>query len=503
MRQFLCLAAVTGMLLASGSSFADSTNKFRLHLGSEPISLNPLKQKNTSGAFLFSAVHGSLLWYEKGELHPLLGQCRQSSSTKITCSIDPKAQFSNGEAIHAEHFIKTFKHFLNPKSPGLRADLLLGLKNANSVLSGKTPFESLGASAKGNELILELENPDYEFIYNLANPIFSPSFSENVDDDFLSPQSAFSGPYQIKSWQPKLKINLVPNQHFPNPKGFQRPELEFFFVAEETVAMNLYEKKELDFLRRLPTLYIPQFKDRPDYYVIDQLRFDYFGFDASLRTQAEARKTLAQSLNYAELQALFSAKPRPGCSGLPENLLPHPSCVDFIPKKSDLSEKPVYQNLTLSYSKLIGGDVDRSAQWMQSQWRQNLNIQVQLSQMDGKIFIDQWKKAPPTIFYATPTPTRPTCLSVLENFLPSAVENWIHLDSPEINELVRKMRSINDKKQKAKLCQKGMDFLIHGFYLIPTGPEYFSILIRPEWKDWHFNELYQLNLAELHHISAK
>ncbi len=484
--------------LLTSKAWSEGAPRFRLHINTEPVSLNPLKQKSSSAAFLFTAVHAPMLWYENGKLFPWLGECQQLNPKKIICEINPKAKFSNGENIRAIHFIKTFRHFLDPKKPGFRANFLLGIKNAEKILSGQLPFDKLGASGEENKLVIELEKTDYEFIFNLANPILAPTFNDNVEDDFLSPQSAFSGPYQIKSWQPKQKIVLIPNSNYQNSKNIIHPGLEFYFIAEDSVALNLFQKKELDFLRRLPTLYISQFKNSPDYHAIDQLRFDYFGFGPSLKDQPEIRKTLAQSLNYDELQALFWSKPRPGCSGLPEYLLPKPSCIDEVKIIKELSKISSYQNLTMSYSKQGGDDVDRSSQWIQSQWKKNLGIQVQLSQMDNKIFLEQLRQTPPTIFHIGPAPSRPTCLSVLENFLPNSPENWIKLDSPVFNQLINKMKSTSNKKQKDLLCQKGMDFLIKGYYLIPTGPEYFSILVRPEWKDWHLNDLNQLNLTDLH-----
>ena len=118
-----------------------------------------------------------------------------------------------------------------------------------------------------------------EFLYNLANPLLSPS------SDY---EKATSGPYELISWEPKHKITLRPNPYFSLGHP-QRPNIEFYFVAEDTVALNLYEKNELDFLRRLPTLYIPKFKNRSDFFAIDQFRFDYYGFSPSLKDQPKIR----------------------------------------------------------------------------------------------------------------------------------------------------------------------------------------------------------------------
>jgi oligopeptide transport system substrate-binding protein len=476
---------------------ATETAPFRLHISIEPVTLNPLKQKSTSGAFLFTAVHASLLWLEDGVLRPYLADCSQPSSTKIICNVNPNAKFSNGKAIEASHFVRSFVHFLDSKNPGYKADLLLGIKNADKILSGKLPPKTLGVIANKLRLTIELEKPDYEFIYNLANPLFSPSFSADVSDDFLSPQSVFSGPYVIKSWEPKRKITLLPNSYFATTLK-ARPALEFYFVNEDTVALHLYEKGELDFLRRLPTLYIAKFKDRADFHKVDQFRFDYYGFGPELKNLPDVRKTLAESLDFTELQHLYFAKPRPGCVGIPATLTETPVCIDYKPSKKKYDQDPRYQNLKLSYSKQGGDDIDRSSQWLQAQWKKNLGIQVQLEQLENKVLLSQLQNQASAIFHHGVSPTRPTCYAVLENFLPHAKENWIHVNADSFTRLIKELQTEANKHKKAQLCREAMLYLLNNDLLIPTGPEYFSVLAKPNWVGWKLNEINQLNLSELH-----
>jgi oligopeptide transport system substrate-binding protein len=486
---------LTSFHFAKGSDAAAPV-PFRLHINIEPTTLNPLKQKSSSGAFLFTAVHASLLWFEDNELKPYLGNCSQPSSTKIVCNILPSAKFSNGKPIEAIHFVRSFAHFLDPKNPGIKADLLLNIKNADKILSGKLPAESLGAIADKLKLTIELEKPDYEFIYNLANPLLAPSYSADTTDNFLSPQSVFSGPYIVKSWEQKRKIVLVPNPLFVTSVS-KRPNIEFYFVSEDAVALHLYEKGELDFLRRLPTLYISKFKDRPDFHKVDQLRFDYYGFGPDLKDFPEVRKILAESLDFKELQSLYFAKPRPGCVGLPVSMTEAPVCIDFKLNGKKYSQDLRFQNLKLSYSKQGGDDVDRSSQWLQAQWKQNLDIHVQLEQLENKVFLSQLEKKPTSIFHRGLAPSRPTCLAVLENFLPFAHENWLKINAPSFIELINTLQAQQEKKKRAHLCHEALEYLVGNELLIPTGPEYFSILANSSWSGWKLNELNQLNLSEL------
>ncbi len=366
-------------------------------------------------------------------------------------------------------------------------------------MAGKKDVKSLGVLGQGQKLTIQLESKDSEFIYNLANPILAPIFDENINDDYMTSDSIVSGPYKVSAWIPKQKMLLSPHPYSLNPS---QPLIEFFFVSEDSIALNLYKKNELDFLRRVPTLHIPSYNKNPEFHQVEQFRFDYIGFAQTAHLPLTLRKALSESIDYNELQSMFSAKPRPGCPGIPATLFLKSICLDYKKIPSSISSLP-QSHLVLAYSKQGGDDLDRFSQWVQSQWKKNLALEVSLQQTDNKIFFESLKHQQYPIFRVGLAPSRPTCLSVLESFLSSARENWIGLRSPEFDQIVSSLQTAKNKTQQTQWCQKGLEFLIHGYYLIPLGPISFSMLSKQNWIGWRLNELNQLNLTQLKYFHTK
>ena len=376
---------LAGLLVSSGSlaesEGLSSKPEFRFHLSSEPSSLKSWEQKNSGNSYFLSLLTAPLLSYKNGELTGNSAEtCKYLNSKLIECRLKKDLQWSDGSSITATNFIKSFQEFLDPSHHAFRADLLFSLKNAKAVFQRSSLKTALGVSAVGSlKIRFNLEIPDREFIYILANPLFGPLPSADipaVDQARQNPKGIISsGPYQIVEWVSQTHIKLQNNPYFW--KKINRPDLEIIYVTEDSVALGLFEKKQLSFLRRLPTLYIPKYQGKPEFFEIEQFRFDYLGF--APRISAPLRKAVAFALNYQDLQELYHAKPRPGCPGIGASLHNDTICVsqDIPEAKRNFSLlKPPPEKFELLYSKQGGDDHKRSMEWIQSELKKNLRSNI-------------------------------------------------------------------------------------------------------------------------------
>lgn len=500
------LIALAALIFVSWANATEVSPVFRFHLVTEPASLRPWDQKNSSSGYLLSQVTGTLLLYQDRLLQPNLAEsCQALSSTKIQCRLRPDLKWSDGSPLRAEDFVRSFQEFLDPKNHAFRADLLFPVKNAKRIFKGELPKESLGFKIKKKTVLeIQLEYPDSEFLYTLTSPLLAPLPPEpfpSLNEIQKKPSlHKSSGAYQISSWESLKKIHLIPNPHFWK-KSQDRPALSMVTVAEDSVALNLYEKGELTFLRRLPTLFVPKYKGKPELFEIDQFRFDYLGFSEKWKKKPQLRKALAQSLNFSELQSLFFAKNPLGCPGFSPTL--HHETICHEPQvsaaqtlwKNTLEEKP--KRIELFYSKQGGDDHKRMMEWFQSEWKKNLGIDVEVSSLENKVFIEKIEKNPPDIFRKGIAPDRPTCLSALETFESGNSENYLRFSDPQFDSILKQMRTSMDTKKKKILCDQGLHLLMDSAYLIPTGSIHFSMLASTEWTGWKLNELNQLDLTDL------
>lgn len=476
---------------------------FRLHLSGEPSSLSPFTQRTSASGYLLAQLSCPLLKWQSGEAIPWAAKCRlEKKGQRIRCEIDPELKFQNGEPVRAEHYLKSFRAFLNPTKPSPRADLLFAIRGAREVVAGKKPSSELGVSAKDRVLTFELEENSADFLLTLTNPLLTAVWSEDIPTRENFSKFVSCGPYQFSAWSSGKKIVLTPNPHFP--KGHpKRPDLEYLFIAEDSLAYQAYQKNGLEFLRRLPTLYLPQWEKSIELHKVDQIRFDYLALSPEFRDPAIAR-ALAQSIDFETWRKLYHAKPRPGCFGIPESWTKGPVCWDFNPSRAKIEfEKikgdPRLKRLRLFYSKQGGDDHDRTMEFLQTEWKKNLGLEVKIEAQENKIFLETLRNTKAPFFRKGLSPERPSCLAILENFMTDAPENYPQVRRDDFDKLVRKLSRASGS-EAGPLCRQGIELLRDEVFLIPTGPIYFSLLAKPDWQGWTLNELNQLDLSGLHRI---
>lgn len=473
---------------------------FRYHVFKEPDSLNPANQKNSNAGYVLSQILMPYLYWQDGKFHPgLAKECRWASDQELRCQLHKNLKYSDGSPIDPKDMIRYLREVMNPKNPFATAPDLIDLVNAREILAGKKKADTLGVSLHGNELRFRLARPNQEFIFALTNPLFSPLKKLQLNGeqtlDFIG-----TGPYVLDRWIRGKKIILKSNPYALH-SGDRRPVLEIYFVPEDSVALRLYEQGELTFLRRLPTLYIPKFKPTPEYHEIDQVRFDYFGFAKKWREQKNSialRKAITFGFPYEELQKVYHAKPRPGCFGLPSALSQGAVCYDtqLGEAKKNFLESP-QKEIKVTFSSSVD-DHRRSVEWLQSHFKKELQLQLVADGLEMKVFLQKLEDRGAEFFRRGVAPSRPTCAAVLETFLPDSPDNYLDLGSDKMRTWVNQLLASKSSEQKAKICRDALMWLKNEYVMIPTGPIFFSILMKPEWKGWHLNELNQLDLKNLH-----
>jgi oligopeptide transport system substrate-binding protein len=486
--------ALWGFLLLISSNgpkaSAQTTPTFRLTLYSEPQSLKLHVQKNSNSLYLLNQLYRPLLRLKGNSLvDELAERCLYQNNQKILCKIKKNINFSDGSIIKASDIVESFRNFIDPNSKTVRADLLFSVKNAEEIFSGKKPVTELGIRATADdEIVFELAHPDSEFVYLLANPLLS-----------IQKNELFTGPYVIKEW-PKAKSIILKRNIYYWKKNLSPVEIEFRFVNEDSVSLNLYEMGKIDLVRRISTLFIPKLKNRKDYFEIDQYRFDYLGFSSEL--DLNVRQALSQSLPFDDFQKLYYGKPRPGCPGIPAESLTEADCIiTNIP----LAQKALSQSMVKTdglklkfvYSKLGGDNHSRTAEWLQWIWKKNLGISVAVEGVENKLFLELLKSNPPMIFRKGISPERPTCLSALEIFAGDHPENYLKIDTAEFRQWIKDMNQELDPVKKSLLCKRGINYLLSNYFLVPTGPIFFSLLVNTKWTGWELNQLNNLDLSEL------
>ena len=497
----LCFQVVLGIFKPQKPPVFQSP-VFRFHLLSEPMDLDPAHLSGASGNYLLSNLYRSLYRYRPGVgLTPEGAKnCQWKGQLKLVCQLDPKHQWSDGSAITSEQYLRAFRRLVDPKTKTLQAERLLRIKNAKEILKGKKKPHSLGVFAPSKyQLIFQLEEPDSDFLYRLASPALAPLHSLPYKTKAQAHKAPFNGPYRIAQWGKLGRIYLEPNPFYPGSK--KRPKVEVLLVDDDTTALRLYETGNLNLLRRLPSIMIESYRRRKDFFQVPLVRFDYLGFGPKLKNQPLLRKALSLSLNYDQLKKLYHALGRPGCPSLPHRFLERPSCIPFQPKQARQllahQLKPRINQSQIGFSKMGGDDVQRGMEWLQDQWLRHLGWRFLISGSEQGIYLRRLRTQPPIVFRKGVSLDRPTCLAALEIFGKNHRENYIRYYNSRFEQVLKQLRRTTNKKENRRLCQKGIDYLMADFVLIPLGEMHFSMLQDGKFRGWEINELNQLDLSLL------
>jgi oligopeptide transport system substrate-binding protein len=501
--------SLVALLLSSSNTLTHEVTPppvFRFHLLGETYSLDPAMTSGSSGTYLFHNLMRGLYRYneDRGLVHEGAKVCKWVHDKRLECEL-ANTKWSNGELVRPQQYVASFRRVVNPVNKGAHFDLVKNLKNASAIFTGTMPVESLGISSiehNGKDVVVfDFDRPDPEFEYKLALPQLAPIYSTQFPSRENATKLVSNGPYKIEQWSLGRSVRLTSNSQY-GTHPISRPSVEILFIEDDETALRLYESGRLSFLRRLPSQHIDLFRSRSDFLQIPMARFDYLGFGPRLRSNKNLRMALAQSLNYAELQKILHARGRPGCPSLPARYFKTTHCLEFNKRSAvgfwKAAGPTSLPSISLKYSKMGGEDIKRQVEWYQHQWKQNLNLNVEVEGIEQGMLLKTLKFSPGDVFRKGQALERPTCLSALEMFLPDHPENYASINHPPLTKVIQKLSQTSlSQNQKKTLCSQALKIAVEEALIIPLGEIHFTMLVSPQWTGWSLNELNQLDLGSL------
>jgi oligopeptide transport system substrate-binding protein len=491
----------------TGSKNKELTH-FSLHLFQEPMHLDPTRARaSTSSYFFYNILRGLYKINERNELETEGGECQWLSSKKLTCEIKDQLWW-DGTPVQAKDYQRSFIDLIDPENASPRAHLLGRIDGAQEIMSGqKNPNEIAFEITSAESFSLHFKDHDPEFLYKLASTALFPTHKNRVDTREDYQNFIGNGPYKIETWQAGKHLELIPNPHYK--KGHpNRPPVKIYFIDDEMTAYRLYEKGELQFLRRIPSKLFHKVLERDDFFQLPMLRFDYVGFGNDLKDNKNLRAALSHSVNYEVLKKLLFALERPGCPSIPKVWMDEQPCYAFDLKAakkwlSKVSEEDKNKVYDLKVSQQGGNDIKKQAEFLQNQWKKHLGLNVRVSQVEGKVLINELRTSPPDIFRKGVGLDRPTCLSALETFSADSKQNYLEIKDSEYGGFVTGLKEAKSPQQYKKICQKANEYLLKNYFLIPLGEMHFGIMAKKSFSGWKMNGMNQLDLSQLSKESSQ
>ena len=259
----ILLAAGWLAACAPNSGQAPTTDErvtFHRGNGSEPDTLDPHRNEETSGAAILRDLYEGLVTQDV-DLNIIPGAALRwdvSDDGRIyTFELRADSRWSNGDAVTAQDFVAGLRRIVTPATASTYAQLLLPISNAGPIIRGEMPPDALGVRALNDlQLQIELENSTPYFIQLLAQPqtypIHRPSLAEHGAGFARAGTLISNGAYRLTEWVVNSHIRLEKNEFYHGKDDVQIEVVNYYSTEDRDAELRRYRAGELDYTYVIP-----------------------------------------------------------------------------------------------------------------------------------------------------------------------------------------------------------------------------------------------------------
>jgi oligopeptide transport system substrate-binding protein len=469
--------------------------------GNEPESLDPAIITGLSEMRLTQG-----LWSGLTRLHPetvapipdLADRWEISPDGKMyTFRIRTNAVWSTGEPITADDFVYSWIRALDPATASDYAGQLFYLQNAEDFNCGKTKDPSLvGVHALDRQTLhVELNNPTAFFLDLCAFPtlnVVPRKFIEKYGDRWLMMRPLpVSGPYELVAWRINDKIRLRKNPRYWDAANTQTEIFDFLPIGSPNTALNLYETGAADVVwdkDLIPVELLDDLKNRPDYHTFTYLGTYFFRFNVTKKPfdDPRVRKAFALVVDKKRLvEKITKAGEQPASHFVPpgvanyhpvEGLKPDSEKARQLLAEAGFPGGKGFPRFQYKFFAAAGGAAKVHAKIaieLQQMWRDELGIEVEVQQVERKVFYAAQSKLDYDLSQSSWIGDYNDANTFLGMFMSNNGNNRTGWSNARYDELIRAANKETDLKLREKIFQAAETLLIQDE--LPIAPLYFYV----------------------------
>jgi len=336
---------------------------------------------------------------------PALAESWTTSPDGLTVTFKlRKATWSDGKPVTTADFVYSLKRILDPAT-GAEYALFPGMviKGAADYNAGKnTDFASVGIKAvDAQTLEYTLVSPTPFFVDMTTNSAFWPIPQwavEKSGTEWTKPANIVTnGPYILKEWKAQEYVFMVKNNKYWDAKNVKLKGIKVLSSNNDSTNYNMYKSGEVDWMHGIALSKIDEIKLRPDYQASPQWGTYYYEFNVQRKPVDNplVRKALAAAVDRQTLvEKVTKGGQIPTNGYVPPNAGYTPQLgqgFNVEQAKKFLADAGYpngkgFPTLTIVYNTNEGHKA--IAEYVQQQWKTNLNVNVVLKNMEFKTLID-------------------------------------------------------------------------------------------------------------------
>lgn len=469
--------------------YLDSGKCLRLCFNTYPTTTDPRKSADFTSSTLISLLYEGLTRCKSNgsvEL-ALADKVEISSDGKIYLFHLRKSHWSNKTPITAYDFERSWKQILHPQFPSPCAYLLYPIKNAEACRKGSLSLDKLGIQAIHPFLLrVELEEPCPYFFALTAFPLFAPTPPQERDLGILSETIICNGPFRIERVLTNQEILLTRNEHYWDSSLSSLDKIQIQIVPDEITALQMFERGELDWLGgpfspiHLEALESLHRDSTLHFFPTAATTFCCFNTERPPFSNTSLRKAFSYAINRPEIvEKITQTGQIPATRYLPPSLLNGEDKELYAPfdplqakaylqkalKELQMTPEELEQ-LTLYFG---SSQIDkRLAQALQHQWKETLNIQVQLKQFDLKTHIHFLHKKDYQIALTSWIAQFHDPINILDRFADKEnAKNYSGWQNPQFRQLLQEASQQTTEEKRKEVLEKAEELLAEHMPIAP------------------------------------
>lgn len=481
--------------------------------GSEPKDLDPHVVTGVTEHNIIVALLEGLVAEDPKTLAPIPGAASHweisDDALTYTFHIRPEAKWSNGDALVADDFAFAYQRILTPSLGSPYAYMLYCLQNAEAYSTGKlTDFTQVGVKALDpHTLQLTLRAPTPYFLSLLNHyswfPLHRNTIRAHGKIDALGSMwtrpgnFVGNGPFTLTDWQPNKQISVTKNETYWDRDTVKLTAIHFYPIGDHTIEEHAFRAGQLHVTGTVPI-------DRIDYYrskAPERLRLDpylgcyyyLFNVDRPPLDNPKVRRALALAIDREKITRYVTrGDEAPAFHFTPPDTGGYTARGRLdgdITEARQLLAEAGYPNgegfPTLSVLYNTADSHARIAEVIQQMWVTGLGINIELVNMEWKVYLAQTQSGNYDIARAGWIGDYVDPNTFLDMWVTDGGNNRSGWSNAGYDALIRAASEEADPEKRMETFQQAEQILMNE---VPIMPIYFyrsKSLVQPSVRGWH------------------
>ncbi|HAE42282.1 MAG TPA: peptide ABC transporter substrate-binding protein [Clostridiales bacterium] len=382
----------------------------RVNWGSDPPDLDPQTTSDQLSMWILNSVmEGLVRLNPDGSIGKGLAESYSISEDGLTYTFYLRdAYWSDGTPITSHDFRYAWIRAINPNTKSNYAYQFFYIKGAREFNGQlENDMDNIGIRSLDDKILeVTLNNPTPYFLSLTSFVTYMPAQKLAVDRYGLEygdgiEKMVFSGPFIIEEWVKNEKLVLRKNEMYHDADLVILEKIQGYMIKENNTVLNMYEKNELDFIN-LPSEFINKYLYSNEFRSLSEATTWYLMFNCENIYFSNYKMRLAFALAtdsdaYVNVIAQNSGVVAEGLTPPSMTGKGHSFAVDrysvlpgYDPEKAltlfeealdeiGATREEFQRDVTILSE--MGDTWNRRAQFFQSQWKENLGVELFIEQL--------------------------------------------------------------------------------------------------------------------------